>query len=118
MPKTSRLKSHTADALRVSTHAATMPPAYGKKARASKSEDPPRTKRLDDGVPDALKNFGSLPDEAHVRQPVVEALYACSAATVWRRVKNGLIPSPAKFSNGHTAWNVGKLRAALRGAHE
>ena len=60
-----------------------------------------------------LKNFDSLPDSAHVRQPVVEALFACSPATVWRRVKTGIIPSPRKLGPRVTAWNVGELRDAL-----
>ena len=61
----------------------------------------------------ALQNFDALPDAAHVRQPVVEALYGCSSATVWRRVKDGGIPAPVKLSPRITAWNVGKLRRAL-----
>ncbi|MER2540404.1 MAG: AlpA family phage regulatory protein [Azonexus sp.] len=64
-------------------------------------------------IPDALKNFDSLPDAANVRQPVVEALYGCSAATVWRMVKRGTLPSPRKLSERVTAWNVGDLRKAL-----
>lgn len=71
----------------------------------------------DGGGFDALKNFDSLPDSASVRQPVVEALFACSSTTVWRRVKAGLIPEPKKFGPRHTAWNVGELRAALNGAN-
>lgn len=63
----------------------------------------------------ALKNFDSLPNSAHVRLPVVAALYACSPATVWRRLKDGGIPTPKKLSDRVTAWNVGELRAALAG---
>jgi predicted DNA-binding transcriptional regulator AlpA len=66
-------------------------------------------------VSDALQNFDLLPDSAHVRQPVVEALFSCSSATVWRRVRDGRIPAPRKLSVRVTAWNVGQLRAALRG---
>ncbi len=61
----------------------------------------------------ALINFDNLPDSAHVRQPVVEVLYACSAATVWRRVKAGIIPAPRNLGPRITAWNVGQLRANL-----
>lgn len=61
----------------------------------------------------SLQNFDSLPDSANVRQPVVEALYGCSAATVWRMVKRGTMPAPRKLSERVTAWNVGKLRKAL-----
>jgi predicted DNA-binding transcriptional regulator AlpA len=66
-------------------------------------------------ISDALKNFDSLPDSANVRQPVVEALFACSPATVWRRVKDGRIPKPRKLSERITSWNVGELRLALNG---
>lgn len=61
----------------------------------------------------SLRNFDALPDTANVRQPVVEALFACSSATVWRWVKSGIIPAPRKLSARVTAWNVGQLRAAL-----
>lgn len=61
----------------------------------------------------ALQNFDHLPDAAHVRLPVVGALYGCSEATVWRRVKDGGIPQPKKLSARVTGWNVGTLRKAL-----
>lgn len=82
------------------------------KARTNKPES--SKKPEDNGIPDALKNFDSLPDSASVRQPVVEALFACSATTVWRRVNSGLIPKPKKLGS-ITAWNVGELRAVLNG---
>ena len=64
----------------------------------------------------SLKNFDALPDSASVRQPVVQALYACSAASVWRGVKAGRIPKPRKLSPRTTCWNVGELRQALAAA--
>ena len=64
-------------------------------------------------VDDVLKRFSILPDEAHVRERVVMALYGCSAASVWRYVKSGAIPTPHKFGARVTAWNVGELRASL-----
>lgn len=66
-------------------------------------------------IPAALRNFDSLPDSANVRQPVVQALFACSAATVWRRVNSGTLPAPRKLSERVTAWQVGELRRALSG---
>jgi predicted DNA-binding transcriptional regulator AlpA len=63
-------------------------------------------------IPDALKNFDSLPDSAHVRQPVVEALFGVSGATVWRMVKRGKLTT-RKLSERVTGFNVGELRAAL-----
>jgi predicted DNA-binding transcriptional regulator AlpA len=68
----------------------------------------------EEGLPGALRNFDALPDSANVRQPVVEALFACSAATVWRRVKSGTLPAPRKLSPMISAWNVGELRQVLR----
>lgn len=64
-------------------------------------------------IPDALKNFDSLPDSAYVRQPVIEALFGYSSATVWRRVKDGRLPAPRKLSDRVTTWNVGELRRVL-----
>lgn len=64
-------------------------------------------------IPEALKHFDSLPDSANVRQPVVQALYACSSASVWRGIHAGRIPKPRKLSPRTTCWNVGELRAAL-----
>jgi predicted DNA-binding transcriptional regulator AlpA len=63
-------------------------------------------------IPDSLRNFDSLPNSAHVRQPVVEALFGCSPATVWRLVKRGTLKA-RKLSNRVTAFNVGELRTAL-----
>lgn len=60
-----------------------------------------------------LTNFDQLPNSANVRLPVVMALYGISPATVWRNVKIGNIPKPQKLTARTTAWNVGKLRAAL-----
>ena len=63
-----------------------------------------------------LANFDALPDAAYVRLPVVAVLFACSRATVWRWVEDGLIPKPRKLSAAITAWNVGELRLALNNA--
>ena len=64
-------------------------------------------------IPEALKNFDDLPDSANVRQPVVQALFACSAATVWRMIKRGTLPAPRKITPHISAWNVAELRKAL-----
>lgn len=71
------------------------------------------TRTAPSAIPDALKNFDSLPDSANVRLPVVAALRGCSTATVWRDVKRGLLPAPRKLSERVTAWNVGQLRRCL-----
>ena len=63
-------------------------------------------------LPAGLENFSALPDEARVRLPVVMGLYACSAPTVWRAVKDGRVPSPQKFGRNST-WIVGELRKSL-----
>lgn len=68
-------------------------------------------------IPSALQYFDSLPNSAHVRQPVIQILFACSSSTVWRRVKDGRIPKPLKLSDRVTAWQVGELRSVLK-SHE
>ena len=63
-------------------------------------------------TPPGLANFDELPDTARTALPVVCGLYAVGPATVWRRVKAGLIPAPIKEGGG-TRWVVGDLRRAL-----
>lgn len=58
----------------------------------------------------AIEMFDRLPDTAHVRLPVVVALDASSAASVWRKVKKQTLPAPVKLGPRITAWNVGVLR--------
>lgn len=65
-------------------------------------------------LPPNLKYFDELPDSALVRQPIVEALFSCSNATIWRWSKKGIIPAPRKISPRVTVWNVGELRAAIK----
>lgn len=65
-------------------------------------------------IPTSLKYFDALPDTANVRQPVVEALFACSGPTVWRWAKKGIIPAPRKIAPRVTVWNVGEIRSALK----
>jgi predicted DNA-binding transcriptional regulator AlpA len=65
-------------------------------------------------IPDALKHFDSLPNSANVQQPVVEGLFDCSPATIWRRVRDGRLPKPRKLLGHKNTWNVGQLRASLK----
>ena len=67
-------------------------------------------------IPVALKNFDSLPDTANVKLPVVMALYARSAASVWRDVQAKRIPAPRSLGLRNTGWTVGELRAHLMAA--
>jgi predicted DNA-binding transcriptional regulator AlpA len=60
------------------------------------------------------RNFDGLPDAAHVDVNVVATLFGCKPPTVWLRVRHKKLPAPRKFG-AHTRWNVGELRAALRG---
>lgn len=70
-------------------------------------------KAIQASIPEALKNFDDLPNTANVRLPVVQSLYGCSTASIWRGVKDGRIPKPRKLSPRTTCWNVGELRQAL-----
>ena len=64
-------------------------------------------------IPEALANFDQMPNSASIRLPVMIGLYGVSAATIWRGVKNGTLPRPAKLAERCTAWNVGQVRADL-----
>jgi predicted DNA-binding transcriptional regulator AlpA len=64
----------------------------------------------------APTGFDGLSELALVRLPVVQQLYAVSAPTVWRRVKNGDIPAPIRVGLRTTCWKVSDLRAALGAA--
>lgn len=65
-------------------------------------------------VENSFEDFDLLPADALVRLPVVCALLACSAPTIWRGVRSGRIPQPFRLTPGVTAWRVGDLRQALR----
>lgn len=69
--------------------------------------------RYTTSINSALSNFDQLPDSANVRLPTVMGLYSISAATVWRQVKAGIIPSPRKLTPRTTAWSVKDLREVL-----
>lgn len=64
-------------------------------------------------LPDALRNFDSLPDSASVRLPVVCGLLSRSPASIWRDVKAGRLPAPYKNGPRCTVWRVGSLREHL-----
>lgn len=48
---------------------------------------------------------------AYVRQAqLIPAILPFSAATLWRKVKNGSFPQPVKLSDRITAWRVADVR--------
>ena len=51
-----------------------------------------------------------LPETGFVRQPLVLRLVPFSKSTLWRRVGQGLFPSPIKLSVGITAWRAEDIR--------
>jgi prophage regulatory protein len=64
--------------------------------------------------------FDALPDSAFIREsqlvqspkrPGIAALLPFSAPTLWRKVKAGTFPKPAKLSERVTAFNVGAVRS-------
>jgi hypothetical protein len=65
-------------------------------------------------------DFSKLDDEAYVRQSALiqsrknpNGIVPVSAATLWRKVRNGTFPAPIKLSDRITAWRVGDIRAWL-----
>ena len=65
-------------------------------------------------VSDALLNFDQLPDTAFLRQPVVQALVACSSATMWRRVADRRIPNPQKLFDRDVAKRLSVAHITVR----
>jgi prophage regulatory protein len=51
-----------------------------------------------------------LPATGFVRQSQLMVFIPFSAATLWRRVKDGTFPAPVKLSAGITAWRVEDVR--------
>lgn len=60
-----------------------------------------------------LSGFDQLPDSAHVPITTVCALFGCSPATAWRRVRSGHLVQPVRFGARSTRWCVGDLRRSL-----
>lgn len=62
-------------------------------------------------------DIDKLPDAAFVRAKSLfsSGVLPFSQATLWRLVKAGRFPAPAKLSDNITAWRVGELRAWLAG---
>jgi len=63
---------------------------------------------------DPFTDFDALPDAAGVSARTVARLLDCNEATVWRRLKNGDLPAPIRLGT-LTRWNVGGLRAFMKG---
>lgn len=61
----------------------------------------------------ALTNFDELPDSAFVSIKVVASHHSISRATIWRQVRDGILPAPHKLGKRSSRWQVGELRAAL-----
>lgn len=60
-------------------------------------------------------SFEHLPASALVRaNQLVGTVLPFSAATLWRKVREGRFPQPIKVSDAITAWRVGDVRAFLR----
>lgn len=64
-------------------------------------------------LPDPLRNFNGLPDQAFVRLPVVLMLLGVSRSTVWRLCKSGALPAPKKLGSRIAVWSVRDLRKVL-----
>lgn len=57
---------------------------------------------------------GFLPDAGYIRQSqLIPYIFPFSAATLWRRVKDGTFPKPVKLGPRITAWRVEDIRALL-----
>ena len=60
-----------------------------------------------------IKHWDDLPSSKLVSLPVVCAMLGVSPATVWRRVKQGLLANPHRRGKRCSRWSVGQIREAL-----
>lgn len=58
-------------------------------------------------------DWNTLPDSALVRQRALLGVLPFSAATLWRRVRDGSFPEPVRVTSAITAWQWGKVRTWL-----
>ena len=70
-----------------------------------------------------IPSFDELPDTAYARQvqlirdpkrPNLPTPLPFSAATLWRKVREGTFPAPVRLGAAITAWKVGDVRAWLQ----
>jgi predicted DNA-binding transcriptional regulator AlpA len=61
-------------------------------------------------------SFDDLPDSAFIRlhQLLSASIIPFSAATAWRRVREGSFPQPIRISPQVTAWRVADVRQWLK----
>ena len=74
-----------------------------------------------------IPNFDDLPDSAMARQsqlirdpkhPTRPSPLPFSAATLWRKVRDGEFPAPVKLGPAISAWRVGDVRQWLQAQHQ
>jgi len=64
-------------------------------------------------VVETVKNFDSLPNSALIRYAHLELLLGLKRCTIWRWVRDGLLPEPLKRNGRAVGFRVGDVRAAL-----
>lgn len=76
-------------------------------------------------IAEPLSEIGRLPASGFVRQAQLVTTKTdkvkpvpFSAATLWRKVKNGTFPPPVKLSNRVTAWRVEDVRSWMAARDE
>lgn len=73
-----------------------------------------RRERLRSQTMQTVMDFDKLPDSAYVRLQVAEVLLDCSPSTVWRKIKQRVLPQPRRFGSNVALLNVGEMRKAIR----
>lgn len=64
-------------------------------------------------IVETVKHFDELPNSALVRNVHLEILLGLSRSTIWRWVRDGLLPEPLKRNGRAVGFRVGDVRAAL-----
>lgn len=81
-------------------------------AQVKKERAAARRRRAEAPIPQAFREFDSLPASAFVRLWTVALVFGISAPTVWRWCKSGALPVPIRIGQRCTVWEVGALREA------
>jgi predicted DNA-binding transcriptional regulator AlpA len=69
---------------------------------------------VSDGLPLASPASFALPEVGYLRQRELLAIIPISAATLWRKVREGSFPAPVRLSARVVAWRVGDVTAWMR----
>lgn len=70
--------------------------------------------KLSHNTQNTVENFDSLPGDAHVNLGALQVLLCKSRPTIYRWIKAGYLPQPARTPGGQNIWTAGVIRKTLQ----